>query len=187
MAEDGFNAEIHPQTPGYLGLGADLQVGIIDRPVHSIPAHTRIVMYGKAITRVAGGFAGSARYRPGSGTGSRRSGSSTASRGLGHHPGPAPGQADWWSRGPGQGGDIRRSSSHGRPQGAELGVVDRGDGRSENRRGHVPADRRWPASVHRPVLRRNPATYDGPRTTMSRTSATCARGTPTSGPCTCPR
>jgi uncharacterized GH25 family protein len=35
-------------------LGADLQVGIIDRPVHSIPAHTRIVMYAKAITRVAG-------------------------------------------------------------------------------------------------------------------------------------
>ncbi len=54
LAEDGFLAKFTPKTPGYLGLGAELQVGIVDRQVHSIPAHTRIVMYGKTITRVAG-------------------------------------------------------------------------------------------------------------------------------------
>lgn len=54
MAEDGFVAKFTPETPGYFGLGAELQVGIVDRPVHSIPAYTRIVMYGKTITRVAG-------------------------------------------------------------------------------------------------------------------------------------
>ncbi len=54
MADDGFVTKFTPETPGYVGLGAELQVGIVDRQVHSIPAYTRIVMYGKTITRVAG-------------------------------------------------------------------------------------------------------------------------------------
>jgi uncharacterized GH25 family protein len=52
--DDGFVAKFTPAAPGYYVAGVDLQVGIIDRQVHSIPANTRIAMYGKAITRVAG-------------------------------------------------------------------------------------------------------------------------------------
>jgi uncharacterized GH25 family protein len=52
--DDGFVGKFTPAAPGYYVAGADLQVGIIDRQVHSIPANTRIAMYGKAITRVAG-------------------------------------------------------------------------------------------------------------------------------------
>jgi hypothetical protein len=53
--DDGFEAKLTPASPGYQVLGVDLQVGIVDRQVHSIPPNTRIVMYGKTILRVEGG------------------------------------------------------------------------------------------------------------------------------------
>ena len=36
-------------------VGAELQVGIIEREMHGIPAKTRIVMYGRSSARVGGG------------------------------------------------------------------------------------------------------------------------------------
>ncbi len=53
-ANDSFTAKIDPSAPGYHVIGADLQVGIIDKEFHGIPAKTRIVMYGKSFTYVSG-------------------------------------------------------------------------------------------------------------------------------------
>ena len=54
LGPDSYTAEITPRAPGYQMFGTELQVGIIDREFHGIPAHTRIVMYGKAFTHVPG-------------------------------------------------------------------------------------------------------------------------------------
>lgn len=53
---DSFTARFTPQAAGCHVIGAELQVGIIDRELHSIPAHTRIVMCGKACARVGVGL-----------------------------------------------------------------------------------------------------------------------------------
>jgi uncharacterized GH25 family protein len=51
---DYFAATATPTVPGYYVLGAELQTGIISRQLHSIPPNTRIVMYGKTLTHLAG-------------------------------------------------------------------------------------------------------------------------------------
>jgi uncharacterized GH25 family protein len=51
---DSFTAQFTPQASGCHVIGADLQVGIIDREFHGMPANTRIVMYGKACAHVGG-------------------------------------------------------------------------------------------------------------------------------------
>lgn len=51
-ADDCFVAKLTPGVPGCYVIGADLQVGIIDKEFHGIPAKTRIVMIGKSFTRV---------------------------------------------------------------------------------------------------------------------------------------
>jgi len=53
-ADDCFVAKFNPGVPGCYVIGADLQVGIIDKEFHGIPAKTRIVMVGKSFTRVSG-------------------------------------------------------------------------------------------------------------------------------------
>lgn len=53
-----FTTTTTPTEPGYYVVGAELQTGIISRPVHSIPANTRIIMYGKALSHVTGSEAG---------------------------------------------------------------------------------------------------------------------------------
>lgn len=53
-ADDCFVAKFNPGVPGRYVIGADLQVGIIDKEFHGIPAKTRIVMVGKSFTRVSG-------------------------------------------------------------------------------------------------------------------------------------
>ena len=53
-SSDSFTAQFTPQAAGCHVLGAELQVGIIDRELHGIPANTRIVMCGKACARVDG-------------------------------------------------------------------------------------------------------------------------------------
>jgi uncharacterized GH25 family protein len=52
---DSFTAAFTPRVPGCHAVGADLQVGIIDREFHGMPANTRIVMYGKACTHLGEG------------------------------------------------------------------------------------------------------------------------------------
>ena len=54
LGSDSYTADFTPRAPGYQMIGAELQVGIIDREFHGIPAHTRIVMYGKSFTLVPG-------------------------------------------------------------------------------------------------------------------------------------
>lgn len=54
LDKDCFAANITPSEPGFYALGSELQTGIISRPLHSIPAGTRIIMYGKTLTHVAG-------------------------------------------------------------------------------------------------------------------------------------
>jgi len=54
LGHDSYTATITPDSPGYHMLGAELQAGIIDKEFHGIPANTRIVMYGKSFTHVAG-------------------------------------------------------------------------------------------------------------------------------------
>ena len=51
---DCFAATAAPAVPGYHVIGAELQTGIISRQLHDIPPNTRIVMYGKTLTHVAG-------------------------------------------------------------------------------------------------------------------------------------
>jgi uncharacterized GH25 family protein len=51
---DSFTTQFTPQAAGCHAIGAELQVGIIDRELHGIPANTRIVMCGKACARVDG-------------------------------------------------------------------------------------------------------------------------------------
>jgi len=58
LAPDRFSAKITPDSAGYHLIGAELQAGIIDKELHGIPANTRIVMYGKSLTHVAGGSEG---------------------------------------------------------------------------------------------------------------------------------
>ncbi len=52
--DDHFASTTTPEVPGYHTFGSELQTGIIPRPLHDIPANTRIVMVGKTLTRVAG-------------------------------------------------------------------------------------------------------------------------------------
>jgi len=59
LGDDRYTADLIPNSPGCHAIGAELQVGIIDKEFHGIPANTRIVMYGKAFTRVAGSNEGS--------------------------------------------------------------------------------------------------------------------------------
>lgn len=54
LKDDCFAAAITPNAPGYYSIGSELQTGIIPRDFHGIPANTRIVMYGKTLTWVAG-------------------------------------------------------------------------------------------------------------------------------------
>jgi len=53
--DDSFIAKFTPEVPGCYVVGADLQVGIIDKEFHGVPAKTRIVMCGKSFTFVSGG------------------------------------------------------------------------------------------------------------------------------------
>ncbi len=53
--EDCFVAKFAPVGAGVCVVGAELQVGIIEREMHSIPTKTRIVMYGRSSVRVGGG------------------------------------------------------------------------------------------------------------------------------------
>ena len=59
VGEDSFAANLTPKSAGCHVIGAELQSGIIDKEFHGIPANTRIVMYGKALTRVGGSNEGS--------------------------------------------------------------------------------------------------------------------------------
>lgn len=52
--DDCFLAKFNPDVAGCYVIGADLQVGIIDKEFHGIPAKTQIVMVGKSFTRVGG-------------------------------------------------------------------------------------------------------------------------------------
>lgn len=54
-ADDCFVAKFAPEGAGRHVVGAELQVGIIEREMHSIPTKTRIVMYGKSCVQVGGG------------------------------------------------------------------------------------------------------------------------------------
>ena len=54
LGDDCFTAKTTPEVPGYYTFGAELQVGILPREFHGIPANTRIVMYGKTLTHVPG-------------------------------------------------------------------------------------------------------------------------------------
>ena len=54
LTDDCFTAKTTPEVPGYYTFGAELQVGIMPREFHGIPANTRIVMYGKSLTQVPG-------------------------------------------------------------------------------------------------------------------------------------
>ncbi|MFW6170712.1 MAG: DUF4198 domain-containing protein [Planctomycetota bacterium] len=56
--DDCFATTVKPEQPGYFVFGSELQTGIISRQLHSIPPKTRIIMYGKSLTRVAGGERG---------------------------------------------------------------------------------------------------------------------------------
>jgi uncharacterized GH25 family protein len=58
LATDCFTAEVAPSKPGCYVVGGELQTGIITRQVHSIPPNTRIIMYGKTVTRVGNGEGG---------------------------------------------------------------------------------------------------------------------------------
>jgi uncharacterized GH25 family protein len=48
LGEDCFQANFAPRSPGFYTVAARLEVGIMDRPFHSIPAETRIVMLATA-------------------------------------------------------------------------------------------------------------------------------------------
>ncbi|MFO7908246.1 MAG: DUF4198 domain-containing protein [Planctomycetota bacterium] len=52
--EDCFVTTVKPEQPGYFVFGSELQTGILSQPLHSIPPKTRIIMYGKTLTHVAG-------------------------------------------------------------------------------------------------------------------------------------
>lgn len=54
-ADDCFVAKFAPEGAAGHVVGAELQVGIIEREMHSIPTRTRIVMYGKSCVQVGGG------------------------------------------------------------------------------------------------------------------------------------
>jgi hypothetical protein len=54
IGKDSYTANVTLSSAGCHLIGAELQAGIIDKEFHGIPAHTRIVMYGKSVTRVAG-------------------------------------------------------------------------------------------------------------------------------------
>jgi uncharacterized GH25 family protein len=54
-ADDCFVTGFAPEGAGGHVVGAELQVGIIEREMHSIPTKTRIVMYGKSCVQVGGG------------------------------------------------------------------------------------------------------------------------------------
>jgi uncharacterized GH25 family protein len=54
-ADDCFAAKFAPEDAGGHVVGAELQVGIIEREMHSIPTKTRIVMYGKSCVLIGGG------------------------------------------------------------------------------------------------------------------------------------
>ena len=58
LGSDSFTAKITPRVPGYYMIGAELHAGILSKEFHGIPANTRIVMYGKALTHVEGGERG---------------------------------------------------------------------------------------------------------------------------------
>lgn len=49
---DCLIATVTPEPAGCYVFGSELQTGIISRQLHSIPANTRIVMYGKTLTHV---------------------------------------------------------------------------------------------------------------------------------------
>ncbi len=51
---DDYTATMTPDAPGYYTIGAELQVGILNKELHGIPANTRIVMYGKKLVHVLG-------------------------------------------------------------------------------------------------------------------------------------
>lgn len=55
VAADAFTGQFAPLAGECQTVGAELQSGIIDHELHGIPAHTRIVMYGKACVRPADG------------------------------------------------------------------------------------------------------------------------------------
>jgi len=57
QADDCFVAKFAPAGAGFYLVGAELQTGIIEREMHSIPAKTRIVMYGKSCVLAGGGRA----------------------------------------------------------------------------------------------------------------------------------
>lgn len=52
LAEDRYTGSFTPEAAGWYVIGAELQVGIIQRPLHGIPPQTRIVMTGKSVVRV---------------------------------------------------------------------------------------------------------------------------------------
>ena len=58
VGSDSFIAKTTPQAPGYYLIGAELQVGILTKEFHGIPANTRIVMYAKSFTHVQGSAVG---------------------------------------------------------------------------------------------------------------------------------
>lgn len=51
---DSFTTTINPEAAGWYWIGAELQVGILTKEFHGIPANTRMVMYGKSFTRLRG-------------------------------------------------------------------------------------------------------------------------------------
>ena len=59
VGDDRFETTLTPKSAGCHVIGAELQSGIIDKEFHGIPANTRIVMYGKAVTRVGASNEGS--------------------------------------------------------------------------------------------------------------------------------
>ena len=52
--DDSYTARLAPRSSGYHAIGSELQVGIIDKEFHDIPANTRIVMCAKTFTHVKG-------------------------------------------------------------------------------------------------------------------------------------
>lgn len=54
LQDDCFVATTIPTTAGCCVFGSELQTGIIPRDFHGIPANTRVVMYGKTLTHLAG-------------------------------------------------------------------------------------------------------------------------------------
>lgn len=52
LGTDSFITSTPTTMPGFYQFGAEVQTGIIDRPLHSIPEKSRIIMYGKTSTQV---------------------------------------------------------------------------------------------------------------------------------------